>query len=854
MNLSIPEAVWLASASMTYEVFYQVKDVNELTVEQLAFKQSHIQKRATQYTVHNVDSARISQWCNADHLNPTYNYFRNVNKARRLAYFGEFKGVKEIPEFNIDDLQIKQLVEFVKGPYTEFMKKHSKPQIELSKIINHLKQYANKEYADSTKVNSELAPYYIDIGNSGNEAVSELNKLSELFEQKYGLYSPNKTKWLNGSNTIVRGRIWNELKCSENETFPASITVFADKRSDDHDVRLRVVLNLNEKNGIVEHYAQYQKMLEYPFKVDKNYCYYINFKDQRDMKRSNKNSEQMLQALLKGEITKVEFVYELYAKQIEEEDLSNDEVLTRLVEAFGYIKEFHDIVVESEEQPTGTEGETLEVAYEKNMILYGPPGTGKTYNTALYAVAIIEKVGIESLTAEPYKDILVRYKHYKAQGQIQFTTFHQSYGYEEFIEGIKPVVHDQTNHQTEKDIQYEIVPGTFKSFCEQTNKIQVVANDKSMEHTPRIWKISLGGSGYQQVKEQCFKNEEIRIGWPNEDPISAKEEGYSNDSLYYFYEEMNVGDIVFSLGDQKHIDAIGVIMSDAEKDLTSNAAYPHVRKVEWFATNIAERIYELNNNINLVQQTIYELTRISIEVASELIAKHAKASTMEVKKKEHNYVFIIDEINRGNISKILGELITLIEPSKRLGAEEAMTLTLPYSKQTFGVPDNVHIIGTMNTADRSIALMDTALRRRFHFVEIMPNSAVLQGIEIGGIDIAQMVETINRRIEVLYDREHMIGHAYFVKLIKNPTLEQLAQIFKNAIIPLLQEYFYEDYYNIQLILGDNAKAYEYKFIIDQSINPNEIFNGNIMIDIPEVKYKIQTSAFQCTESYIGIYR
>lgn len=222
---------------------------------------------------------------------------------------------------------------------------------------------------------------------------------------------------------------------------------------------------------------------------------------------------------------------------------------------------------------------------------------------------------------------------------------------------------------------------------------------------------------------------------------------------------------------------------------------------------------------------------------------------------DKKYFFIIDEINRGNISKIFGELITLIESTKRAGMSEAASAILPYSGDEFSVPSNVYILGTMNTADRSIALMDTALRRRFQFVEMMPDSDVLRKIhadKVEDLDVAAMLDKINERIEYLYDREHTIGHAFFTDLKDDATLEKLQSIFEKSVIPLLQEYFYEDYQKIQLVLGDNAKSDDsLKFIIDEKVVAKNIFKGNAedVIDLPEKKYSINSKAFENINSY-----
>ena len=214
-----------------------------------------------------------------------------------------------------------------------------------------------------------------------------------------------------------------------------------------------------------------------------------------------------------------------------------------------------------------------------------------------------------------------------------------------------------------------------------------------------------------------------------------------------------------------------------------------------------------------------------------------------------NFVFIIDEINRGNISKIFGELITLLEPSKRIGADEETEAILPYSTKTFGVPNNVYVLGTMNTADRSIATIDTALRRRFYFKEMLPNPDVLEGVYVDNVCISKMIEVINKRITVLYDREHTIGHAYFMPLKDSPTVDTLARIFENNIIPLLQEYFYEDYEKIRLVLGDNHKTEDAQFVVAKSNDYVELF-GNVDLDLDEgCSYEINKKAFANIEAY-----
>ena len=181
-------------------------------------------------------------------------------------------------------------------------------------------------------------------------------------------------------------------------------------------------------------------------------------------------------------------------------------------------------------------------------------------------------------------------------------------------------------------------------------------------------------------------------------------------------------------------------------------------------------------------------------VANYIIEKYNYIQNEAIEPKKH--VLIIDEINRGNVSAIFGELITLLEDDKRKGNPEHTEVKLPYSGKEFSVPNNVYIIGTMNTADRSVEALDTALRRRFSFVEMQPNPEILSEVE--NMDLSKLLETINQRIEVLIDKDHQIGHSYFIGI---QDLEDLRRTFKDKIIPLLEEYFYGDFGKIGLVLG-----------------------------------------------------
>ena len=491
-----------------------------------------------------------------------------------------------------------------------------------------------------------------------------------------------------------------------------------------------------------------------------------------------------------------------------------------------------------------------------NTILYGPPGTGKTYHTVIYAVAIIENKELATVEAEDYAEVLERYNEYKTQGRIEFTTFHQSYGYEEFIEGIKPVIaSDEETGGEAGEIQYSVQPGVFKRFCEKADRPAVAdTEDFGIGENPNIWKVSLYGTGDNPIRTECLKNGHIRIGWDDYGKDITDETDFTAYGgkvvLNAFMNRMQIGDIVLSCYSSTTIDAVGVVTGECEwhdeyEDLK------RVRKVKWLVKNIRENIMDMTDGTVMMQMSVYRLN-VTLTDVMKIVGKY-KPAHVSKPARQGNYVFIVDEINRGNISKIFGELITLIESTKRLGQSEGMSVRLPYSQKLFGVPKNVYIIGTMNTADRSIATIDTALRRRFLFREMLPVPKVLSDISVEDLSISDLLTRLNKRIAVLYDREHTIGHAYFMPLKASPTIDTLAEIFANNIIPLLQEYFYEDYEKIRLVLGDNRKSETgEQFIIAKENNYAELF-GDADIGLDDgCSYEINYAALKNIEAYRSI--
>lgn len=487
-----------------------------------------------------------------------------------------------------------------------------------------------------------------------------------------------------------------------------------------------------------------------------------------------------------------------------------------------------------------------------NQILYGPPGTGKTYSTIKKAIEIIEG-NIDN--NEDRDELKKKFDNYIENGQIKFITFHQNYSYEEFIEGLKAESDENNN------IKYEIKDGVFKDICEKAKNIKIESKKNySLNSSPNIWKMSLGDSTKKEdgyIFEYCIENNVVLLGFgeykdfsdcDDENSISKKlniENGYPIKAIDTFKNKMQKGDLILiSYGNLK-LRAIAKVVGEYKRlDDESLDCYVQSREVEWLLIPNEPFSYDKFLINRFSQVTIYNIKdNVKIDELKNILSDKPKIESK-------NYVLIIDEINRGNISKIFGELITLIEPSKRIGAKDAITVELPYSKDKFGVPLNLYIIGTMNTADRSIALMDTALRRRFDFMEMMPDYGALENMMIDGIEVDKILKTINERIECLYDRDHMIGHAYFLGI---KSIEELSDVFRNRIIPLLCEYFYDDWEKIRLILADDQKDEDCQFVKEKDINLEELFSGDLEDVVEKKLYEINSDAFKNPQSYIEIY-
>lgn len=563
-------------------------------------------------------------------------------------------------------------------------------------------------------------------------------------------------------------------------------------------------------------------------------------------------------------------------KGFKNEFVDNDKELLTLVESFKDDKCFsdenhllltQDILYQTlvgkwgndEEDATAADQsiiETIKTNYMPlNTILYGPPGTGKTFNSINKAIDIVNPAfDLKGSTRSQIKD---EYKRLVDAGFIEFCTFHQSLSYEDFIEGIKPYIPDIGNKdETDEDVKntqlrYVIEDGIFKLMANRarfkpTKEIVGFSIPESEYEKAHFYKMSLGSTQNpddEEIYRYCIDNGYVALGWGDDIDYTGKTESevwqairdnelseFDGRAINYFMHYMKTDNYVIISNGNYFFRAIGKVTGEYKYQENSGIRYNHFRKVEWLLKDVnipVDQLYEKSFS----QQSIYKLDKSAIK--KDFFVKAASQAKLAATNKPSNYVLIIDEINRGNVSQIFGELITLIEEDKREGKTEVLSLILPYSKKKFSVPNNLYIIGTMNTADRSVEALDTALRRRFSFEEMTPDSRLLiknDGTDkmVSGISLKALLDAINERIAYLLDDDHRIGHSYFYDIAEGDVSGLLAA-FSDKIVPLLKEYFYNDYEKILLVLGSG-------FVTEQKKKP--VFAGKKQSDIDRAVFVV----------------
>lgn len=439
-----------------------------------------------------------------------------------------------------------------------------------------------------------------------------------------------------------------------------------------------------------------------------------------------------------------------------------------------------------------------------NVILYGPPGTGKTYAVVDETLRRLHPAFLEG---KPSREAMqARFRALQAEGRVVFTTFHQNFSYEDFVEGIKPVT------TPEGAVTYELQDGVFKTLALRAASPVVAGQVPDLNLSGTVWKLSLDGTtGASVIRRHCLAHGEARVGFPELGRLDQAQDLKGAPRL--FLEDLAEGDLVLVPGPHTTVQAVGVVTGEYRYDDAPppGVDWRNVRPVRWLARDLQVPFRELLG-VNFTLTTLYRLKPSVPQVLAHL-ASHGVHLAHE-SRAAPAHVLIVDEINRGNIAKIFGELITLLEPSKRAGAAEETTVRLPSSKEPFSVPENLFVIGTMNTADRSLARLDTALRRRFEFRELPPRPELL-AVTSDGIHLPKLLYALNRRVALLLGRDFMLGHAYFLSLDTDSTVGDVAQVFRSRVLPLLEEYFFEDWGRIALALNDPGKAEEDRILVEE---------------------------------------
>lgn len=547
----------------------------------------------------------------------------------------------------------------------------------------------------------------------GQKVKSEFKKLGAKIVQDFPEFLLAKcTDWQNSG--YIYQYLWMQFKHKEYKNNPSSISIFIVKDTNKNAAKLLIETEIDEKNAKKSDYEAFSRALDKSTSFDNSWYWEDNNETIFDTAMAAINS------LHERTSKKVKIVKHIKGPYSNTE---SKRIINELKAAFKQLIPCYKNIYKYNEQihEYNIDNKSLKFEQPKNQILYGPPGTGKTYNTIVKAMEIINGEKYDFVDDKQYETLKKDFDKLKQQGQIEFVTFHQSYSYEEFVEGIKPDL------KNENDLTYQKVDGIFKSICKNASKTitdnfddvyEKFINDLADYNEDNLFKLKTGKGKTFGITVNSNKNLSIYMG--------------------------------------KNLTKWGTLTKNNLKNLSDWKYY-------------ANPIYEyLKNNYNL--------------------------TVRETQNSTQPYILIIDEINRGNISKIFGELITLIEEDKR----ETMSVKLPYSQDNFTVPKNLYIIGTMNTSDRSIASIDIALRRRFKFIEMMPKSELVADF---GCGFQTIFEKLNTKIKILLDRDHQIGHSYFINTkYANADINTLKEIWFSEIIPLLNEYFYCDWEKLKLVI------------------------------------------------------
>lgn len=474
-----------------------------------------------------------------------------------------------------------------------------------------------------------------------------------------------------------------------------------------------------------------------------------------------------------------------------------------------------------------------------NVIFYGPPGTGKTLRCIRQAVRIVEKLENEKFEQRYPPDqpqsLQHQFERYQREGKIALVTFHPSFSYEDFVEGLKPFKNEKD------DLYYDIEDGIFKQICLNAayalfrHQQKRLLQDKEGTYKRNFDSIYYEFLDYLK-RMMRDSDQEVIFETKSEKPIYLVDIN-KNDTLQFRYERgsRNYGVTKSNIAKlYRHFNAVDEIehVNEDIQKITgkSNASlyWSVFNRLKLFESTRNTTYNYLLSNRRLMGRPVND------ELYQSMKREISNFDYQQLKPEDYqqagNFVLIIDEINRANVPSILGELITLLESDKRAGQQHGLTTLLPYSRERFTIPPNLYILGSMNTADKSISAIDTALRRRFVFQEIRPQEALLNPASqnqqltiaaegktaytrkktlkeaekpgLSDIDLEKMLRMINARLERLLDRDHTIGHAYFLRVLSDEqAIVRLKEVFYQQIIPLLQEYFFDDYSKIQLVIG-----------------------------------------------------